>query len=901
MAPCTIGQSTLALGHRPARRDLDATTARAEMRTTVRPLRLGRAMKPSPVSRLPLVVIDPGHGGSKAVGGSSPNNAHGPPPDALLEKTLTLAVARRVPALLQRDAEVVLTRADDRNLSLAARAAVARAKGAKVFVSIHFNGSADKRVDGTEVWVAKDASPGSLALAKDLQRRLVAATGVRDRGVRRENFGVILRARHASDTAACLAEIAFLSNPQQAQRLRSGAYLDRLAQALADAVRQALSATTARARGLELPGGLELPSGLELPHGLAEEYSDGASPTYGRPSTPTVAAHRGRWPELLPRAAGQSLDEAQRRMVDEVERARAAIPHRLQRARRLPKGLMYGGRDVGEPAAVAAARQAPESRRSSTQRIDLLVWKEVGSEGGASSINTWDDQIFTWGKGWSSVGALQQVLARLFKLSPRAQEALLSAGVALEGRRWLAVDTQAGRVVTDEAARRLLARDERLLSLFVILGEDPPYAGPSLEAQWAQLRDNAGAVPSYANTWSDEAIRLGVHLSHWLPVGGWRSRDYEATRGDLRAMVLEFGAALGAHLNRAKRRAVPSGAWIVDAFDVPGHLRSMAGGAGWRAVAAESPNARPLPADATTNPSWRGHLFLGLPLAKKQTERMFHHLAPRAATGLDVDAEEGASTAYGRPARPESLAVVQRAVEGFLGSFSAIEVKGARVSPPYFINRENEAGRLRLAQQHRAAATGASRAVLGELKGPTRARLLFGKSTRDDLRSLLERAVEKGAVAAEGAALRAWLVRYGIGVDCSGFVSQCINEVLRAAGQDHAKGLSETGTNAAALRGGQGDFAKVGSPLDLRPGDTMWKEGHIRVVMRVRRAGAAVEFDTAESSSIRDIGPTPNTWRYPDGRSFKGLSKRSGEAWRAAPKDAQAYGRYKPLVALVEG
>ena len=229
-------------------------------------------MNPTATSRLPVVVIDPGHGGAKTVGGSSPNNAHGPPPDALLEKNLTLALARRLPALLDRDADVKLTRSDDRNLSLAARAAVAKSSGARVFVSIHFNGSADAKVDGTEVWVAKDATSASLSLARDLLQRVVAVTSVRDRGVRKEDFGVLRSGRHAQGTAVCLLEVAFLSNPKEAHRLRDTAYLDRLARAVADAIRQALS-TPGSARS----------HGLELPHGLAEEYPEEGAAAYGQP------------------------------------------------------------------------------------------------------------------------------------------------------------------------------------------------------------------------------------------------------------------------------------------------------------------------------------------------------------------------------------------------------------------------------------------------------------------------------------------------------------------------------------------------------------------------------------------------------------------------------------------
>ncbi len=93
---------------------------------------------------MPIVVIDPGHGGSEKLGGSSPSNAAGP--CGLLEKTVTLRVARAArTALRAAGVGVVLTRGRDVNLGLLARAIVAREARAAAFVSIHFNGWTDPR------------------------------------------------------------------------------------------------------------------------------------------------------------------------------------------------------------------------------------------------------------------------------------------------------------------------------------------------------------------------------------------------------------------------------------------------------------------------------------------------------------------------------------------------------------------------------------------------------------------------------------------------------------------------------------------------------------------------------------------------------------------------------------
>src|SRR5579862_1150332 len=75
----------------------------------------------------PLVVIDPGHGGSNTGAAGAVAGVH--------EKQVTLAIATRVRELLAaRGVDVVLTRDDDRTLTLRQRAAIADHLGADAFI-----------------------------------------------------------------------------------------------------------------------------------------------------------------------------------------------------------------------------------------------------------------------------------------------------------------------------------------------------------------------------------------------------------------------------------------------------------------------------------------------------------------------------------------------------------------------------------------------------------------------------------------------------------------------------------------------------------------------------------------------------------------------------------------------
>jgi len=186
------------------------------------------------------IVIDPGHGGTTSVGGSSPNNAVGP--NGTLEKNLTLDVGLRLrDELVARGHQLKMTREADNNLGLRDRAHVARNFRADVFVSIHFNGSPGHNAQGTETFVHTTHRLRSANLCRALQPALVAATGLSDRnrfhgGVKTANFGVLRRSRHASRTAAVLTEVSFLDRADEEQRLQDPSYLQRIAEGLADGI-----------------------------------------------------------------------------------------------------------------------------------------------------------------------------------------------------------------------------------------------------------------------------------------------------------------------------------------------------------------------------------------------------------------------------------------------------------------------------------------------------------------------------------------------------------------------------------------------------------------------------------------------------------------------------------------
>lgn len=169
------------------------------------------------------ICIDPGHGGADpgAVG-----------PTGLREKDVNLAVGLKLAELLKPIAEVKLTRTKDVAVSLKDRAAVANSWGADYFISCHANSFKDRKVGGVETWAYAKGGQGE-KLAKAVQPELVKATGFANRGVKFNTAFAVLRNTAAP---AILTESGFISNPNEEKLLKTSAFREKIAMAIAQGV-----------------------------------------------------------------------------------------------------------------------------------------------------------------------------------------------------------------------------------------------------------------------------------------------------------------------------------------------------------------------------------------------------------------------------------------------------------------------------------------------------------------------------------------------------------------------------------------------------------------------------------------------------------------------------------------
>ena len=222
-------------------------------------------------SVLDVVVIDPGHGGGDT-GGCGPTG--------LLEKEVTLKLAMRIKRLLTRRlrVKVFLTRESDGPVSLERRTAVANNQKADLFISLHANSSFDRDKSGLAVFAASidpsgpDAArtvsaenkvirlePGGSSQSPEEYARMLWELAQNEYFAESITFGRMLvsacrreRIHLASplpqhgpfivligaSMPAVLLEIGYLSNPADEQLLKSDGYLDRLAGAVCDAVKE---------------------------------------------------------------------------------------------------------------------------------------------------------------------------------------------------------------------------------------------------------------------------------------------------------------------------------------------------------------------------------------------------------------------------------------------------------------------------------------------------------------------------------------------------------------------------------------------------------------------------------------------------------------------------------------
>jgi len=262
---------------------LDADKAKPATAVAEAPKAEGATAPPRrDAARRIVVAIDPGHGGEDpgAVG-----------PKGTYEKNVTLAISRRLREAIGAtpNLRAVLTRDDDYFVPLATRVQKARRAQADLFVSIHADAFNEPRARGSSVfalsergatsaaarWLAQKENDADLiggvnldvrdpVLARTLLdlsqsaqindslkagRHVLAELGeinaLHKRDVEQAGFAVL----KAPDVPSILVETAFISNPDEEQKLRDPRHQGRYAESIADGIRRYFARNPPLARG----------------------------------------------------------------------------------------------------------------------------------------------------------------------------------------------------------------------------------------------------------------------------------------------------------------------------------------------------------------------------------------------------------------------------------------------------------------------------------------------------------------------------------------------------------------------------------------------------------------------------------------------------------------------------
>jgi N-acetylmuramoyl-L-alanine amidase len=171
------------------------------------------------------IVLDPGHGGKES-GASGPTG--------YLEKDVNLAVSQLLrEELVKRGATVVMTREDDRDVSLVDRQAIIAKEQPAIAISVHYNalpdnGDAENTRGVGMFWY----HPQAHSLAVFMQNYLV-------KKLNRPSYGVFwnnLALTRPSAAPSILMELGFMINPEEFEWITNASEQKKLAQALAEGV-----------------------------------------------------------------------------------------------------------------------------------------------------------------------------------------------------------------------------------------------------------------------------------------------------------------------------------------------------------------------------------------------------------------------------------------------------------------------------------------------------------------------------------------------------------------------------------------------------------------------------------------------------------------------------------------
>lgn len=189
-----------------------------------------------PLHITPVIIIDAGHGGNDFGTFSVATPKY-------KEKLLNLTTASMLREYLKKlGYKTLMTRFDDRFISLDERAQFANTNKATLFVSVHYNSAPNKEAEGIEVFYYrsdkdKARSTDSKLLAHAVNKHIITHTDAKSRGVKHGNLAVI----RETTMPAILVEGGFLTNANELNKIKDTSYQKRIAWGIAQGIHEYLT------------------------------------------------------------------------------------------------------------------------------------------------------------------------------------------------------------------------------------------------------------------------------------------------------------------------------------------------------------------------------------------------------------------------------------------------------------------------------------------------------------------------------------------------------------------------------------------------------------------------------------------------------------------------------------
>jgi hypothetical protein len=261
----------------------------------------------------------------------------------------------------------------------------------------------------------------------------------------------------------------------------------------------------------------------------AEKPADGGASDGEKPQS----AEAGKWEEY---ADGRALPVE---IVEQIKSARAKYPA-IDLKKKGEHKYSYYGTSAHKKYLLDWVKTKIDGVSGKSDKFAAMTFRDLLSrEGSTSSWNTWDNQIVTWGTGFSAIASLPEFVLPLLNQQQAAREKLRAVGfVWVDKQGYRLVDVNKGAVVVSKgkdhkAAAEAWRQQPDLLTAMSGISEDAESRDGVSEAMFQGYKKMSASFDA-SPIHTQALFGFVSHMHHWLPAfakAGWKEAAAEAGSG----------------------------------------------------------------------------------------------------------------------------------------------------------------------------------------------------------------------------------------------------------------------------------------------------------------------------------------------------------------------------------